>query len=118
MKKFDFNLCAAGHPVATSGGSTVRILCTDRKHKSLPIIALVGQDESVINFSKEGVSSSGLYTLVMVPKPIKRYYNVFTTEIGDIVVSNMFKSTAEANANKKINEHLIFQRREMVEIKV
>lgn len=118
MKKFDFEMCVAGHPVVTLGGTFVRILCTDRDaDKAFPIVALVGSDQEIVKFSKTGKSPSGMYELGMVPEAVKRYVNVFMDGNGELYVSPMLKSPKEAIDNKKINNHLKFIRRDVLEFK-
>lgn len=118
MKKFDFKMCAAGHPVVTKAGLKVRILCTDRVGANPPIVALVGEEENISTFDKYGRGVNCLYHLVMVPETIKRYYNVYTDKEGELVTGALCTSIAGALAELKcIKQGYKFLRREEVEVK-
>lgn len=47
MKKFDLELAKQGHPVQTRNGRPARIICWDRKSDVYPIVALIGEYDSI-----------------------------------------------------------------------
>lgn len=51
------------------------------------------------------------------PKPVKRYINLYKDANGELKLDAMVNTVAKANANKRINGHLKFIRREVLEFK-
>lgn len=73
-------------PVQTRDGRKVRILTTDRRNLDYPIVALLGDGDSIAMFTREGcVFRSGNHTgsdLINVPEPVVTYVNIYPQGIG------------------------------------
>lgn len=67
MKPFDIEAAKNGAPVCTELGEKVRIVCFDKKI-GYPIIALVGDDETITRYSADGKTCAGQH-LFMYEEP-------------------------------------------------
>ncbi len=54
LKPFDIERAKAGEPVCTKKGEDVRILCCDKNDKNYPIVALVGQFDTIRDYTAGG----------------------------------------------------------------
>lgn len=54
LEPFDIERAKAGEPVCTIDGEDVKILCFDRNNDTYPIVALIGDDETIKTYTKKG----------------------------------------------------------------
>lgn len=85
MKLFNLEEAKAGKPVVTRDGRPVRIIYYDRKNADYPIIALVGKDEELCQYTREGKYSfreDTFYDLAMAPQKKEGWVNIYKCTAG------------------------------------
>lgn len=122
MKEFDLQEAKAGKPVCTRDGRNARIICFDVKHEYYPIIALIESEgkEFSASFGKDGRFDDGdkeyvasycadgrfIYNhrvehsvdLFMAPEKHVGWVNIYGSERGNRLPSNIFNTEEEAVA--------------------
>lgn len=105
MKEFNLQKAKAGKPVCTRDGRNARIICFDAKREHCPIIALIddGDKEYVASYCADGrfiynhrVEHS--VDLFMAPEKHVGWVNIYGSERGDRLPSNIFNTEEEAVA--------------------
>lgn len=95
--------------IVTREGIKARVVCTDRKSESFPIIALVDSGkkaEKVYSFAKDGkFSDGGVHNLDLFFAPEKKegWLNIYRGESGFYLRGNPYKSKEEADEVAKAN---------------
>lgn len=106
MKEFNLEQAKAGKPVCTREGKPARIICWDRKDKSLfPIVALVEDDgrELIGIYTQEGLSQIGRKNeidLVMASEKHEGWINLWRMNNGEIATSVVYESEEKALAGR------------------
>lgn len=54
LEPFDLERAKAGEPVCTVDGEDVKILCFERNKVVYPIVALIGHNESIMTYTRNG----------------------------------------------------------------
>lgn len=89
--------------VVTRDGIKARVVCTDRKSESFPIIALVDSDkkaEKVYSFAKNGkFSDGGVHNLDLFFAPEK--HEGWATIYGKFLTGEIFSTKEEAEESVK-----------------
>lgn len=107
MKPFNLEESKAGKKVITKDGREVKILCWDRKEQKYPIVALVGKDKEVYEFTKEGrffPDEESNLDLFMDSEKIKGWCNIYKdNEIR--YIQGLYSSKEEAIEKSKGSSH-------------
>lgn len=80
MKLFNLEEVKAGNRVVTRTGRPVRVICHDRKNDDYPIIALVGENEELCQYTKEGkyyLRGDSSYDLVIASEKKIGWMNIY-----------------------------------------
>ena len=109
MKQFNLDeyLKNPNRKVITRDGHDVRIVCTDRKHPTRPIIALVQIDkckEAYSSYTEDGLrfdSTSSPDDLFFAPEKHEGWVNMYKTRSGAAQIGQIYSSKEEAEMGRK-----------------
>ena len=112
MEKFNLEkyLANPSRKVVTRAGRNARIICTDRRDLTFPIIALIenksGLGETTIYYTKDGkfyINGSADYDLFFAPEKHEGYVNVYRSLDKDCAyyLGNIYNSKAEAEDTRE-----------------
>lgn len=110
MKQFNLDeyLKYPNREIITRDGKSVRILCTDRKHPTRPIIALVQIDkckETYSSYTEDGSwfdSTSSPNDLFFAPEKHAGWVNLYRSDKSLLNIDGgLFKTKEEAEAGRK-----------------
>lgn len=109
MKEFSLEkyLKNPNRKIVTRDGKSVRIVCTDRKHPTCPIIALVQIDkckETYSSYTEDGSwfdSTSSPYDLFFAPEKHEGWVNMYKIRSGGVQIGQIYSSKEEAEMGRK-----------------
>ena len=109
MKRFNLDeyLKDPNREIITRDGKSVRILCTDRKHPTRPIIALVQIDkckEAYSSYTEDGSwvdSTSRPNDLFFAPEKHEGWVNMYKIRSGGVQIGQIYSSKEEAEMGRK-----------------
>lgn len=107
MKRFNLDeyLKNPNRKVVTRDGRSVRIICSDRNDNTYPIVALVGKNEEVRNYTRKGQyfnNTPGPNDLFFAPEKKEGWVNIYLdAENSSYVETCIYKSKEEAEENGK-----------------
>lgn len=109
MKQFNLTeyLKNPDRQIITRDGKSVRILCTDRKHPTRPIIALVQIDkckEAYSSYTEDGSwvdSTSRPNDLFFAPEKHEGWVNMYKIRSGGVQIGQIYSSKEEAEMGRK-----------------
>ena len=116
MKQFDLKeyLANPSRKVVTRDGRKVRIICTDMKSTTYPVVALIenGSDyEQLTTFSKNGeyaVNESSRSDLFFAPEKREGWINVYRySDGGHAYAGAVYDSKEDAEKRKIIDENYV-----------
>lgn len=118
MKQFNLTeyLKNPNREIITRDGKSVRILCTDRKHPTRPIIALVQIDkckEAYSSYTEDGSwvdSTSRPNDLFFAPEKHEGWVNMYKTRSGGAQIGQIYSSKEEAEMGKKMQTIFLQQK--------
>ena len=92
--------------VTTRDGRNVRIVCTDRKSDTFPIVVLIEgcYQENICAYTKDGLYSHGIEcTCDLFFAPIKKegWVNMYKTRSGAAQIGQIYSSKEEAEMGRK-----------------
>ena len=92
--------------VVTRDGRSVRIICTDRKSYTFPIVVLIEgcYQENICAYTKDGLYSHGTEcTCDLFFAPIKKegWVNMYKTRSGAVQIGQIYSSKEEAEMGRK-----------------
>ena len=92
--------------VITRDGRNVRIVCTDRKSNTFPIVVLIEgcYQENICAYTKDGLYSHGIEcTCDLFFAPIKKegWVNMYKTRSGAAQIGQIYSSKEEAEMGRK-----------------
>jgi hypothetical protein len=88
-------------PVQTIGGQPARIVCTDRKHDELPILALVKDSsgsEQAYFYHKNGACCASLPQLTLINVPEEQWVALYTNRHGHSWAGHVHATSDKARA--------------------
>lgn len=107
MKPFNLEeyLKNPSRKVVTRDGRSVRIICTDRKENSYPIIALCTNifDEGVIEYHKDGRyvnEKESEYDLFFAPEKKEGWVNIYKRRDGEFRLGNLIIYSTKKEAEE------------------
>ena len=108
MKRFNLDeyLKNPNREIITRDGKSVRILCTDRKHPTRPIIALVQIDkckEAYSSYTEDGSwvdSTSRPNDLFFAPEKHEGWVNMYKTRSEGVQIGQIYSSKEEAEMGR------------------
>ena len=109
MKRFNLDeyLKDPNREIITRDGKSVRILCTDRKHPTRPIIALVQIDkckEAYSSYTEDGSwvdSTSRPNDLFFASEKHEGWVNMYKIRSGGVQIGQIYSSKEEAEMGRK-----------------
>ena len=108
MKQFDLEeyLENPDRRIITRDGRSVRIICTDRKSNTFPIVVLIDgcYQENICAYTKDGLYSHGVEcTGDLFFAPIKKegWVNMYKTRSGATQIDKIYSSKEEAEMGRK-----------------
>ena len=108
MKQFNLEkyLENPNRKVVTRDGRSVRIICTDRKSDTFPIVVLIEgcYQENICAYTKDGLYSRGVEcTCNLFFAPIKKegWVNMYKTRSGATQIGQIYSSKEEAEMGRK-----------------
>ena len=108
MKRFNLDeyLKNPTRPIVTRDGRNVRIVCTDRKSDTFPIVVLIEgcYQENICEYTKDGLCSHGIEcTCDLFFAPIKKegWVNMYKTRSGGAQIGQIYSSKEEAEMGRK-----------------
>ena len=92
--------------IITKDGRSVRIICTDRKSDTFPIVVLIEgcYQENICEYTKDGLYSRGVEcTCNLFFAPIKKegWVNMYKTRSGATQIGKIYSSKEEAEMGRK-----------------
>ena len=101
--------------VVTRDGRSVRIICTDMKSTTYPVVALVGNCssdfEQIFTFSKNGeytVSESSRSDLFFAPEKHEGWVNVYKSKYDGYELSQVYQRKEDAESEKYIDDSDVY----------
>ena len=116
MEKFNLEkyLANPSRKVVTRNGRNVRIVCTDRKYKVYPILALeeIPDDNSeyVYAFTKDGnyeIGDLSIHDLFFAPEKHEGWINVYRNNDSHTYAGAVYDSKEDAEKRKVIDENYV-----------
>ena len=107
MKQFNLEeyLKNPNREIITRDGKRVKILCTDRKSDTFPIVVLIegSYQENICEYTKDGYSYGAECTCDLFFAPIKKdgWVNMYKTRPGTAQIGQIYNSKEEAEAGRK-----------------
>lgn len=92
--------------IITRDGRNVRIVCTDRKSYTFPIVVLIEgcYQENICAYTKDGLYSHGMECpcdLFFAPIKKEGWVNMYKTRSGAAQIGQIYSSKEEAEMGKK-----------------
>lgn len=107
QKKFD-----PTKPVQTRDGRPARIIATDRRNNTFPIVALVGPDERPETYTAKGAyfDSTSRYEddLVNIPQKVTKWGRLYRAPDGGVIPGSDLFDTREEAERPRPNKILQF----------
>ena len=115
MEQFSLEkyLANPSRKVVTRNGRRVRIICTDMKSTTYPVVALIENGsgyEQLITFSKNGeyaVNESSRSDLFFAPETHEGWINVYRNNDGHTYAGAVYDSKEDAEKRKIIDENYV-----------
>ena len=115
MEQFSLEkyLANPSRKVVTRDGRRVRVICTDMKSTTYPVVALIenGSDyEQLTTFSKNGeyaVNESSRSDLFFAPEKHEGWVNVYRNNDGHTYAGAVYDSKEDAEKRKTIDENYV-----------
>ena len=87
MREIDYKTLKVGDPVVTRDGREVRVLCTDRKSKRFPIVALVTTSigEQVYYYTEKGEFNTSCESALDIFLPPQKEYVVLYKDADGLI---------------------------------
>ena len=112
MEQFSLEkyLANPSRKVVTRNGRRVRIICTDMKSTTYPVVALIENGsgyEQLITFSKNGeyaVNESSRSDLFFAPEKHEGWVNIYKSNYGGYELSQVYQRKEDAESEKYIND--------------
>ena len=108
MKQFSLEeyLKNPTRPIVTRDGRNVRIVCTDRKSYTFPIVVLIEgcYQENICAYTKDGLYSHGMECpcdLFFAPIKNEGWVNMYKTRSGATQIGQIYSSKEEAEMGRK-----------------
>lgn len=105
MKQFDLQefLKNPTRPIVTRDGRNVRIVCTNRKSATFPIVVLIDgcYQENICAYTKDGLYSHGIECacdLFFAPIKKEGWVNMYKTMSGGAQIGQVYSSKEEAES--------------------
>ena len=108
LEPFNLERAKAGEPVCTVDGEDVKILCFERNNVVYPIVALIGHNESIMTYTRNGKThkNGGSNSDLMMKVEVKESY-VYADVAGEITPFEELK--AEEFIDLKSLDYLIIK---------
>ena len=115
MEQFNLEkyLANPSRKVVTRDGREARIICTDMKSTTYPVVALIENGsgyEQLITFSKNGeyaVNESSRSDLFFAPETHEGWINVYRNNDGHTYAGAVYDSKEDAEKRKTIDENYV-----------
>ena len=108
MKRFSLEeyLKNPTRPIVTRDGRNARIVCTDRKSYTFPIVVLIEgcYQENICAYTKDGLYSHGMECpcdLFFAPIKKEGWVNMYKTRSGATQIGQIYSSKEEAEMGRK-----------------
>ena len=116
MEQFSLEkyLANPSRKVVTRDGRRARIICTDMKSKTNPVVALIENGsgyEELITFSKNGeyaVNEWSRDDLFFAPEKHEGWVNIYKSNYGDYELSQVYQRKEDAETEKYINDSDVY----------
>ena len=92
--------------IITRDGKNVRIVCTDRKSNTFPVVVLIEEcyQENICAYTKDGLYSHGMECpcdLFFAPIKKEGWVNMYKTRSGATQIGQIYSSKEEAEMGRK-----------------
>ena len=113
MKQFNLEeyLKNPDRRIITRDGRNVRIVCTDRKSATFPIVVLIEgcYQENICAYTKDGLYSHGMECpcdLFFAPIKKEGWVNMYKTRSGATQIGKIYSSKEEAEMGRKDSNYI------------
>ena len=116
MEQFSLEkyLANPSRKVVTRDGRNARIICTDMKSTTYPVVALIENGsgyEQLFTFSKNGeyaVNESSISDLFFAPEKHTGWVNIYKSKYDGYELSQVYQRKEDAESEKYINDSDVY----------